>query len=210
MNKKLVVPLSLVFVLLLALALWVTKKEQGAEAQKKNLFSFTLEDVNSFQVNQFATGILFKRAGGEWQVMRVENDLAKELKEKMSDGLPEADKDFTRANSAEIAKVLAYLLQIQVTEPVAEHTKDFATFQINPHSLHVIFFDKDGKELGRLHVGKQGPDMFTSFVKKHDSDGVYLVEQNFQLLLMRPYEQWLFKEKKSDEKSDEKSGQEKK
>lgn len=208
MNKKLLIQLALVFALFLALALWVTKKEQGAEVYKKNLFAFSLEDVDSFQINHFATGVLFKRAEGEWQVMRVTNELAKELKEKMSDGLPNVDTDFVRANSAEVAKVLAYLLQTQVTEPVAARTKDFATFQINPHSLHVIFYDKSGTDLARLHVGKQGPDMFTSFVKKGDSDGIYLVEQNFQLLLMRPYEQWLFKEKKSDEKSDEKTGQE--
>lgn len=198
MNKKLLIQLSLVFAVLLALALWTTKSRQGAESQKKNLFLFTLENVDSFQINHFATGFLFKRAEGEWQIKRIENNLAKELKEKMSDGLPDVDKDFMRANSGEVAKVLAYLLQIQVTEPIAMHTKDFTTFQINPHSLHVIFYDKQSKELDRLHVGKQGPDMFTSFVKKGSSDSIYLVEQNFQLLLMRPHEQWLFKEKKPD------------
>jgi hypothetical protein len=209
MNKKLIMQLSLVFAVLLVLALSVKKMREGAEIDKKNLFPFALENVDSFQVNHFATGILFKRKEGEWQVKRVENDLTKELKEKMSDGLPEVDKDFVRANSAKVAKVLAYLLQIQVTEPVAVNTDDFATFQINPHSLHVIFYDKEGKMLDRLNVGKQGPDMFTSFVKKGNLDGIYLVEQNFQLLLQRPFEQWLFKEKKSDEKSDEKTGQEK-
>lgn len=191
MKRQISILAGVLMALLIILIIVRVKDYDANKIQKRDLFSFHQDDVTSFQVDHFTTGILFKKFGDEWKIKRVETELSEELKKETNNGPGETDEDFVSANSVEVAKVLTYLCHIKVGEPIAKQNSETNLYQINKHSLHVIFLDRNDQELDRLYIGKQGPEMFTSFIKKSDSDFVYLTEQNYRLMLMREYNEWL-------------------
>lgn len=201
MNTHLKVLLAAFFVLAALVFFFANPLRNGNEMPPaKPLFTFKTEDVAGFQINNFVSGFDFKKDGETWFVKRVKNQLAKELEAKAGDGksVTEEDKDYTRANALVLAKFLPHLTSLTVSESIAKLSDKPGLFEINEHSLHVIFRDKDARELGKLYIGKQGPDLFSSFVKRGDSDDVYLVEENLRTLTLKEFEEWV--EEKSKEK----------
>jgi hypothetical protein len=190
--------LLLAFLVLAALVFFFANPlKNEPESEPKSLFSFKTEDVAGFQINNFVSGLDFKKDDETWFVRRIRNKLAQELEAKAGDGksVTEEDKDYTLAKALVLAKFLPHLTSITVGEPIAKLTDKPGLFEINEHSLHVIFRDKDQKELGTLYIGKQGPDLFSSFVKSGHSDDVYLVEENLRTLTLKEYEDWVAKKK---------------
>jgi hypothetical protein len=186
--------LLLAFLVLAALVFFFANPLRNGEdvVSSRSLFNFKTEDVAGFQINNFVSGLDFKKDGETWLVKRIKNKLAQELEAKAGDGkaVTEEDKEYVRAKALTIAKFLPHLTTLTVDEPIAKLTDKPGLFEINEHSLHVIFFDKNKKELGKLYIGKQGPDLFSSFVKNGHSDDVYLVEENLRTLTLKEYEDW--------------------
>lgn len=197
MNKHLKV-LLVAFLLLTALVFFFANPLQNESSlEPKPLFNFKTTDIAGFQINNFVSGLDFKKDGETWLVKRIKNKLAQALEAKADDGksVTEEDKDYARANALVIAKFLPHLTALTVGEPIAKLADQPGLFEINEHSLHVIFRDKDGHELDTIFIGKQGPDLFSSFVKKGNSDDVYLVEENLRTLTLKEYEDWVEKNK---------------
>lgn len=194
MNKHLKALLLAFLTLAVLVFFFANPLKNGNEmTPPKPLFTFKTKDVAGFQINNFVSGLDFKKDGETWLVKRVKNKLAKELEAKAGDGksVTEEDKDYARANALVLAKFLPHLTSLTVSEPIAKLSDKPGLFEINEHSLHVIFRNKNGRELGRLYIGKQGPDLFSSFVKRGDSDDVYLVEENLKTLTLKEYEDWV-------------------
>lgn len=183
-----------IFVVLMALVAIKSNRDRKInflQSHPPHFFKFKMDDVQSFQINHFISGIFFQRKDGLWQVKHVKNELALQIEAKGEGGFAEEDSDFKPADSTEVAKVLTYLCELRGLSPVATGGDVSKIFEINLHSLHVIFFDKDGKELDRLFIGKDGADHYSSYIKRPDSNQIYLAEQNFRLLLQRNFEEWL-------------------
>lgn len=180
------------FLILAGLAgvIFLLSRPDEAPSPERHLLDFGEAGLTSFQVNHFTLGILFKQDGDTWLVKRVKNELAANIQEKDGASPTQEDTDFVTANAAEVAKALIHLMAITVTEPIATSAK-LSDFRINPFSLHVVFFGPHNKELARLRIGRQGPDLFSTFVTLGDSTDVYLVEENLFNLMMREFEEWL-------------------
>lgn len=194
MNKQIKI-MSVVFILLGIIVFVLSgnsvKKEESGTV-KKRFFEFTQAQIQSFQINDFTQGLLFKKKeDGEWLVKRVPTELTRQLEEQADAKTEEFDKEFKPADAVKVAQALTHLMELKNLEPVATKAVEPGVYQINPHTLHMIFFDGSEKELGRIFVGKQGPDPFTSFIKKGDSDFVYLADQDFRHLLGKKYKDWL-------------------
>lgn len=170
----------------------------------KFLLPFKQDQIAAFEINNFTESFYFKKTDGSWELKRGPSLLAKSIaeKEENRDVLIPTEGSFQKADPVAVTKLLTPLLLLEVSEAIATSRDAAKTFQINPHSLHVIFFDGSGKQLARLNVGKQGPDLMSSFVQKDAENAVYLVEKNLPGLILQPFEAWLFKEqeKKQDEK----------
>lgn len=162
----------------------------------KPLLSFRQNQIAAFEINIFTEGYHFKKTSDGWEIQRGPTPLAKSIAEqaKNKDAIIPAEGPFQKADPVAVTKLLTHLLLLEVTEPIATSSDAAKTFQINPHSLHVVFFDDNRNELARLHVGKQGPDLMSSFVQKGGGNAVYLVEKNLHGLILLPFEDWLFKD----------------
>lgn len=193
MNKHLKVLLLAFFLLAALVFFFANPLKNGSDLEPKSLFTFKTADVAGFQINNFVTGLDFKKDGETWLVKRSKNKLVEELELKVKEphAITKIDKDYTRANALIIAKFLPHLTALTVSEPIAKLTDKPGLFEINEHSLHVIFRDKNGRELGTIFIGKQGPDLFSSFVKTGNSDDVYLVEENLRTLTLKDYKDWI-------------------
>lgn len=193
------------FLILAGLAgvIFLLSRPDEAPAPARQLLNFSEAEVTSFQINHFTLGMLFKQDGDTWLVKRAKNELVENIQEKDGASPIQEDTDFVTANAVEVAKALIHLMAITVTEPIATGAK-LSDFRINPFSLHVVFFGQQDKELARLRIGRQGPDLFSTFVTLGDSTDVYLVEENLFNLMMREFEEWLPEDARVANKNDKK------
>lgn len=187
------IKILLVILALLLLGVFAILYQQKILQKPKNnpLFSFTEDQIDSFRINHFTMGLLFQKKDQEWTVKRIKTDLTTQLEEKTKENIGITDEAPQIAKTDEVDRILSELIKIKKTEPVSVLANEPAVFEINEHSLHVIFYDKQGKELDRLFVGKEGPDPASSFVKKANASEVYLAPQNFRSFLLKNFEEWL-------------------
>lgn len=210
MKRQIAVLLSVLSVLIAVIFSLRHAGDGNPTGAKRALFDLPEDGIAAVEINHFTQGFYFKKDGGDWTVKRVKTELANSI-EKKNGGTPDdaagkaVSKPQNAAETAEtpekadpvkLSSLLTNLETLEIGEPVATEKESVGQFQINPHSLHVILYGGDGKELGRLYVGKMGPDFMSSFVKKGDSDAVYLVDENLGGLMNYSYEDWLLPEQK--------------
>ena len=198
MNKQAVV-LASMLALLLAAVFFVNQARNSSEksALEASLLGVAQDDVAAFEINNFTEGLYFKKHGDAWLVKPVKTELAKAIEADANAGQQQADaKEAVAADPVKVSTLLTNLSLLKSAEPVATEKESVGKFQINEHSLHIILYDRDNKELGRLYVGKTGPDFMSTFVKRGDSDAVYLVQENLQGIMNYHYEQWQLGENK--------------
>lgn len=183
------------------------------------LFDFKSDDVGAFKIANFMEGFEFKRDGDVWLVKAAPTELSnsiaasdndatpakgeKSAKDTGStDGVEQADaasEAFAKADPVKIASLLTNITELKTSEPIASEAGARNLFQINPHSLSVMLYDKQGAELAQLFIGKNGPDFMSTYVARGDENDVFLVAENIKGLTTFPLEEWLFKEEKKDD-----------
>lgn len=178
---------SLLFILtglVLVLVFW--QNSGPLNKTEPPLFAFAQEEVAAFRIHSFAEGYYFEKQNDGWQVKKILTDLLTNFDSKTN---PE-DQVFAKANPVPVTQMLTHLFLLPKGEPVATEAESVAKFHINPHSLHIIFYDAQNAELGRLYVGKPGSDWISTFIKLNDEPAVYQVDKNLNELLSKPFEAW--------------------
>ena len=159
-----------------------------------SLLTGSADQANAFALNNFTLGLLFtKTEDQQWTVQRVKNDLVKDLEQKSAGPLVEVDEQTLQARTDDVNALLTTLFAIKDLELVSTTAGESNVFEINKFSLHVILFDENNKEIGRIFFGKQGTEPGTLFVKRGDSQNVYLMGTDPRLMLLKKYEEWLTK-----------------
>lgn len=192
-----IVLVSVLAVLLAALLLIRLSDDGNRGKAPRALFNLPEDGAAALEIVNFTQGVYLKKDGEDWTVKRVATELSESITESPK-GLATIDAGAApeKADPVKVTELLTHLKTLKAFEPVATEKESVGKFQINPHSLHVILYDANEKELGRLYVGKMGPDFMSSFVKKGDSDAIYLVDENLGGFMNSPYEDWLLPEKK--------------
>lgn len=192
MKKQISILAAILAVLAAAILLVPDSRDHFVEFESKPLFSFSQDGIAAFQINNFLQSYYFKKDGDKWGFKRVQNDLAKSVLAKDPTApVPSGEEEFAEADPVKVVRLLTHLTTLTVGQPVASEKGSATDFQINDNSLHVILFDNDDKELGRLFVGKQAADFLSSFVRRNRENDIYLVSENLGGLLLSPYEEWL-------------------
>jgi hypothetical protein len=199
MKRQMIVFVSVLAILIAVIFLIRFSNERDRGKAPRALFDLPEDGIAAMEIVNFTQGFYFKKDVGDWTVKKVKTELSASITESTKtlgavDAVPEGTPE--KADPVKISELLTHLKTLKAGEPVATEKESVGKFQINPHSLHVILYATDGKESGRLYVGKMGPDFMSSFVKKGDSDAVYLVDENLGGFMSYPYEEWLLPEKK--------------
>lgn len=185
MNKQILI--FLVVLMVLSLGLFFKSKNKNKE---RSFFNFSQNDVAAFQINYFTQALYFqKNSEGTWVVKKIKNELMKEIETKQKESLFE-ETLFKSANSSQVETALTHLMQIQKSKAISNGQTNLKEFEINKHSLHVIFYNTDQKVLDKLYVGKAGPEPMSSFVSRGAGQPVYLTTQNLNLFLNQDESKW--------------------
>jgi hypothetical protein len=201
MQKQIIILFLLALVL--SFGLFLVLKGSGTQTRQRDAFmSFNQERVYSFEVNHFTLGYLFRKIDGVWHVKRIKNDLVQRLEKEKSVSLLKEDDTFSLANLERVSRAITYLFALPDLSPISKGGGDPAMFEINDHSLHVIFYGIDNLEIERISIGKTGPDMMSSFIKRSGSKEIFLAQQDFRQLFLKSFEEWKLLEKKINDQKE--------
>jgi len=188
--KKEIKILSAVLLVLASIVTMLFLQDKETETMAR-FVDFTIEDVHSFKVSHFTQASIFQRHDTDgWQIKRIKSALAEKL-EKDGQSVATVDENFKPVKTDLVAKALTYMTELEGSEPIATVNDELATYEINDYSLHVVFLNKEGKELETVYIGKHGPEALSTFIKKKDSRNIYLARQNFRDLYFRDVNDWL-------------------
>lgn len=197
MKKQHISFLATCFLVLLAAAIFVSRPLENDKKHAQSLLPFTRNAVAAFEISEFTQGLSFKKEGDTWLVRRVKTDLAKKIEKDAhhnENGIPANFTEDTEYKLADVVKVTSLLTALglaEITTPVASEVASLTKFQINDASLRVVFFDKSNQELGRVSIGKIGPELMSTFVRVGHEANVYLVNENLRDLATTRYEEWM-------------------
>ncbi|HNU72011.1 MAG TPA: DUF4340 domain-containing protein [Thermodesulfobacteriota bacterium] len=78
------------------------------------------------------------------------------------------------ANSHMVNQALEILFQLRPENVASEKKEKHDLFQVTREKgIEVIVLDSDGKEAAHLFIGSQGPDLYSTYIRKAGSDSVY-------------------------------------
>lgn len=158
------------------------------------------DEVAAIEIENLMEGIrLSKNDKGEWGVAEKKTELAKKIEEQSKDAKSKAGEPPAVAVPApgpadpeKAGQVVALLADLRKGTPVSSNPEKHSLFQVTEVGRKVTLFDKGGKKVARLFVGKQGPNFFSTFIRPDNSSEVYLSDAPFHVL-RQPLEEWSLK-----------------
>lgn len=175
MKKKIVILTCIVVALGLIIALF--EKPDRFESQKHTpLFpNLKSEEIGSIDIEYFVNKTRLEKGDkNQWWVME------KEIRE-------EADSE--KANN-----LIDILLGLEVGLLVSTNPDKQNELQVGNAGLKVTLFDTKGEKKGLLMIGKQGPNLFSTFVRKEGENEIYLVDEYLSGIVNVPFDAWKKKE----------------
>lgn len=122
--------------------------------------------VNKIVVKRMGNEALLERTGDGWNVIDA--------------GTPR------RADKMVVDQIANLAHNLTVGEIISSNAEKQMLFQVDTLLGHTVEFYRDGQMLGNLIVGKAGSDMRSTYVRKPESNDVYLAQASLARLLERP------------------------
>ncbi len=122
--------------------------------------------VNKIVVKRMGNDAQLERTGDGWNVMDA--------------GTPR------RADKMVVDQIANLAHNLTVGEIISSNAEKQMLFQVDTLLGHTVEFYRDGQMLGNLIVGKAGSDMRSTYVRKPESNDVYLAQASLARLLERP------------------------
>lgn len=151
------------------------------------------EDISRIEIEYFTNGTkLTKQADNTWQVQALKTELAEQIEkseEKTTVLLDKAPPTPLVADSDLIDNLLETVTNMNKGNLISSNPDKQAQFQVGKVGLIVKFYSSKDELLAMLHVGKQGPNVFSTFVRNEGSNDIYLVPEGLSEL-NRPIDSW--------------------
>lgn len=129
-----------------------------------------IEEIAAIDINYFMHQThLAKNEKGEWQVSQEQQTFP--------------------ANPDQVNRVLQFLTTVTKGILITTDKTKFPALQLT-EGLEIIVKNAEGKKLAGMIIGKQGPDIFSTFVRDDSEDKAYLVEAYLTGMLNVPIEEW--------------------
>lgn len=180
---------------------WTLPKSAGI----RQLFAaFDPNHVARIEIERLLDGVELVRDGAEWKVRPLATALRKELPKEAdptggttllcADAAPDGACPFSIANGEKVIEALHALQQMATTSLVSENPERQSLYQVDKIGLQIRAFDRDGQLLAQAYVGKQGPDFFSTYVRREGEEQVYLTRESLQGRFPVQSEYWRSKE----------------
>lgn len=122
--------------------------------------------VNKITIKRLGNEAVLERTGDGWNVIDA--------------GTPR------RADKMVVDQIANLAHSLTVGEIISSNAEKQMLFQVDTLLGHKLEFYRDGQSLGNLIVGKAGSDMRSTYVRKPESNDVYLAQVSLSRLLERP------------------------
>lgn len=166
--KKSVIYLAVLAVALIGAYLLMNQAEQRSLApqQAVNFVGADSGTVNKIVIKKLGAEAQLDRTGDGWTVI--------------DDGTPR------RADKMIVDQIANLAHNLNVGELISSNSEKQMLFQVDTLLGHTIEFYRDGQLVGSVIVGKAGSDMRSTYVRKPESNDVYLAPAPLARLLDRP------------------------
>lgn len=136
---------------------------------------FDSAKIVQVEINQLIDSAVLKRDGEKWLVSENITPLKKELIEK--EGRAATSERWYRADELRVSSALGSFGALEKGVVVSKNPDKRALYQVDAAGLDVNLIDADNKSIVHVIIGKNGPDLASSYVRKKDEDTVYLVRR---------------------------------
>jgi len=170
MKKPLYLLLGLLAIFVIVYFL-LTQKEKKTFRQEKveNFLQLDSTAVNRFEFNLFDTKLAFEKVGQQWYMTRP---------------------DSCRADNRAIEQMLSMAMHLEVGEIISSNPEKQFVFQVDTlMGNRLDFFDGENL-LASMVIGKMQEDRLHAYLRKTDSDDVYLAKGLFSSIANRRLDLW--------------------
>ncbi|HBF11850.1 MAG TPA: hypothetical protein DDW49_00420 [Deltaproteobacteria bacterium] len=201
MSKKILTLLVVFLALGLVVALFEKPFGPKNETIGEPFIQISKENIVAIEIEHFIQGFKFsKNAENKWVVEEKKTALQEKMEQTKPDtAKKEGAKDKKKtgetstpvvANQEMVERMIDVLLALPKGVPVTNNPEKYTLFEIHDYGLNLGFFDKEGKKLARVYIGKEGPDLFSSYVRLEGEKEVYLVAEQLKGMLNHTLDEW--------------------
>lgn len=140
------------------------------------LKNFESSNVDRIEVTQLIEGAEIKRDGERWLVRKITTPLKGDLLEK--EGRNETPGRWFRADRSRVSGALGNFGGLAEGVVVSSNEDKRRLYRVEATGVRVKLFDRNGELIDDIIVGKNGPDLASSYVRRSNEDEVYLLDRS--------------------------------
>jgi len=156
-NKQLLILLGIFVVLLVVVFISknpFSKYEKTAESG--SLFpNFNKDNIAKIETIKSENKTVLIKNAGKWLVKTMDN---------------------YPADQEEVEKLIDKVAEFETSQLISKNPEKQSIFEVDNSGLEAKLYNSSGELLADFFVGKNGPDFMSTYVRKADSDKVYLVD----------------------------------
>jgi hypothetical protein len=167
-----------------------SKKASGKDA---HFFpGYSIDNCSAFMVTDKSGSVKLKQKGGTWVVSPVEN----EAEEEESASIIEEDKGKDTdsgypADSSSVATALDKITKLKKDELISTNPEKQSVLEVDTvKGTLVEVWDSQNKSLGKVIIGKNGPDWNSHFVRQMGTNDVYRVGESVKYSFFTDEKRW--------------------
>ncbi|HIC92385.1 MAG TPA: DUF4340 domain-containing protein [Syntrophaceae bacterium] len=155
----------------LVLVIFLLERPFREKGKETLLFEgFQPKDVTKIETRSGNQKITLEKAGDLWLV---------------------GGKEGYKADSSAIQDILHTMERLNRRDLVSKNPKKREVYEVNEKDgAEVKVYDNRGKLMAHLFLGKGGPDLFSTYIRRADENEVYLVEGYLKTTFIRSQEDW--------------------
>lgn len=169
--------------LLFALVVWLVERPESSrinDVSSDLLYSdYDAKEIDRIEIGKLLEGVQLKKGeDGKWMVAEFVTPIKAELNEK--EGRSNEPVKWFRADSSKVKSALGKFGALEKGILVSSAADKRNMFEVGAMGLFIKCYDDRGNEALNLVIGKNGPDFISNYLRKGDSDEVYLVSVPLQ------------------------------
>jgi len=170
MKKPIYYLLGILLIFVIVYFLLIQKeKKTFAPGKVENFQNLDSASVNKIAFKKFDTKLIFQKINQVWYMIEPES---------------------CRADNQAVDQLLSAASHLEVGEVISSNKEKQSLFMIDDFTgTKLDFFDGE-KQIASLVLGKMSPDFLQAYLRKANSDDVYLAKGLFTRLAERKVDQW--------------------
>jgi len=158
----------LVFVIIYLLLIQKEKKT-FSPGKVENFLKLDSAQVNRIEFGKFGTKLIFQKTNQQWYML---------------------EPDSFRADNNTIGQLLSVFSHLEVGEKISSNREKQFVFQVDTLTGTRLDFFRGENQLASVVIGKMSSDRLHAYLRKTNSDDVYLVRRHFIRMVKRKIDQW--------------------